>query len=358
MKDLSRPSLPPALAERLDSVRFDGLPKSIVALDMVPAASLDGGRAQVTLELPSPENPLADDLERDVRDALDGLEGVTDVTVERRWRVRPGDFRKPEIAGVKNVIAVASGKGGVGKSTVATNLAVGLARMGAATGLLDLDIYGPSVPVMMGKCEAPQVVPGKEQVVPSEAHGVRFVSMGQFATDDRAVLWRGPMLHRMVGQLAASAWGELDYLVLDLPPGTGDVQLTLTQSMPVSGAVVVTTPQEIALIDARKGLRMFRDAQLEILGIVENMAWYDCRRCGKRHPLFDEGGGAQLAESADMPLLARLPLVLEVGTDGDQGRPVVLRDSAAAAPYRELAVRVAAAVGRLSLNKNPFRVLQ
>ncbi|GJM44454.1 MAG: iron-sulfur cluster carrier protein [Gemmatimonadota bacterium] len=359
MKDLSKPTLDPALAERLGAVHFDGMKKSIVGLKMVAAATRDGGRAMVSLVLPSPEHPQRAALEADVRAALTGLDGVTDVELKTSWSVGEGDFSKPPIPGVKNVIAVASGKGGVGKSTVASNLAVGLAQMGAATGLLDLDIYGPSVPIMLGKCETPGVLPGTEKVVPSEAHGVRFLSMGQFAGGDKAVLWRGPMLHRMVGQLTAAHWGELDYLVLDLPPGTGDVQLTLTQTVPLSGAVIVTTPQEIALIDARKGLRMFDEAHVPILGIVENMSWYDCRKCSKRHALFDEGGGARLATEAGVPLLAQLPLVADVADASDAGRPLVLQsDSRHAAPYHQLAVHVAAAVGRLSLNRSPFRVFQ
>jgi ATP-binding protein involved in chromosome partitioning len=259
---------------------------------------------------------------------------------------------------VKNVIAVASGKGGVGKSTVAVNLAVALARLGASTGLLDLDFYGPSVPVLMGLCEEPSVVPGEERLLPSEAHGVRFLSMGQFVPGEQSVLWRGPLLHRMVGQLSTAAWGELDYLVLDLPPGTGDVQLTLTQTFPLSGAVVVTTPQEIALIDARKGFVMFRDAHVPILGIVENMAWYDCRKCGKRHTLFDTDGGKRLAETAEVKMLAQLPLWPEVTRAGDAGRPVALDEgSPIASAYRELAIDTAAEVARLAFRRNPFKVL-
>jgi ATP-binding protein involved in chromosome partitioning len=290
-----------------------------------------------------------------VREAL--ADQAEKVTVETTWRVREADFRHPAIPGVRNVIAVASGKGGVGKSTVASNLAVGLAGMGARAGLLDLDLYGPSVTKMLGKWEDPRMVRGKEQVAPSEAHGVKFLSMAQFAPDDRPILWRGPMLHRMVGQLAAADWGDLDYLVLDLPPGTGDVQLTLTQTFPLTGAIVVTTPQEIALIDARKGLTMFRDAHVPLLGIVENLSWYDCGKCGKRHALFDEGGGERLATSANLPLLARLPLLQQVSRSGDAGRPIVMENTPAAVPYRELAVRVAAIVGRRTLDRNPFKVL-
>ncbi|MBZ0267454.1 Mrp/NBP35 family ATP-binding protein [bacterium] len=349
----------PELLARLDTVHFAGQDKSIVSLKMVTAAERTRKGVRVTLELPSPEHPETDALVADVRAALAKEAGGADaVDVTTTWRVREGDFKQPAIPGVKNVIAVASGKGGVGKSTVATNLAVALARLGASTGLLDLDFYGPSVPTMLGLCEQPGVAPGDDRVIPSEAHGVRFLSMGQFAPDDRAVLWRGPMLHRMVGQLGHANWGELDYLVLDLPPGTGDVQLTLTQSFPLSGSIVVTTPQKIALIDAQKGFVMFREARVPILGIVENMAWYDCGKCGKRHALFDTDGGKALAEHAQVPLLAQLPLLPEVGRAGDAGRPAALeKGSATAAAYRDLAIRVAAEVGRLAFARNPFKVL-
>lgn len=347
------------ILERLDAVRFAGQAKSIVGLKMVTRAERTRKGVRVTLELPSPEHPDEAKLVGQVRSALAAEAGGADaVDVTTTWRVREGDFKQPALPGVRNVIAVASGKGGVGKSTVASNLAVSLAKLGAATGLLDLDFYGPSVPTMLGLCEAPAVVPGEERILPSEAHGVRFLSMGQFAPGDKAVLWRGPMLHRMIGQLGAAAWGDLDYLVLDLPPGTGDVQLTLTQSFPLSGAIVVTTPQKIALIDAQKGFVMFQEARVPILGIVENMAWYDCGKCGKRHALFDTDGGKRLAEMAGVPLLAQLPLLPAVQRGGDAGRPAALEEgSPAAASYREVAIRTAAEVARLAFARNPFKVL-
>jgi ATP-binding protein involved in chromosome partitioning len=345
-----------ALREALRDVRFEPSPKSVVELDLVHVGDVRDGAVVITLELPSPSHPQAEELARRVRAAALAVEGVREVRIDATWKVRAGESKRPALPGVKHLVAVASGKGGVGKSTVASNLAVGLARLGASTGLLDLDIYGPSVPVVMG--EAPEPRTDGERLLPSEAHGLRFLSMGQLAPGDRPVLWRGPMLHKMVTQLAAADWGTLDYLVLDLPPGTGDVQLTLTQAMPVTGAIVVTTPQEIALIDARKGLAMFRDAHIPLLGIVENMAWYDCRRCGKRHAIFGADGGRRLAEQENVPLLAQLPLDLEVMRAADAGRPIASDDATPAGrAYRALAVDVAAALGAMSLSRSPFRVL-
>jgi ATP-binding protein involved in chromosome partitioning len=307
--------------------------------------------------MPSPAHPAAAETVLRVREAVAALEGVDEVVVEESWRVPETEFTKPKVPGVREVIVVASGKGGVGKSTVAVNLAVGLARLGAAVGLADLDIYGPSVPVALGSGERPNMREDR-RIVPTSAHGIRFLSMGQMAGEGRAILWRGPMLHQMAEQIVRADWGELDYLVLDLPPGTGDVQLTVVQSIPTTGAIVVTTPQEIALIDARKGLTMFRDNKVEILGIVENMAWYDCGKCSKRHWVFGRDGGKELAEREDVPLLGRLPLDPVVRERTDAGTPLVLDDeSPAALAYRDLAVRTAARAGRVSLQRNPFRVL-
>jgi ATP-binding protein involved in chromosome partitioning len=345
-----------ALLDALRALTFDDGPKSLVDLELVRDASCADGIAAVTLELPSPGHPREAELAARVRERLLAVDGVRDAHVTSTWRVRPGETRHAALPGVKHLVAVASGKGGVGKSTVASNLAAGLGRLGAAAGLLDLDIYGPSGPVVMGDPDPPGT--DGERLVASSAHGLRFLSMGQLAPGDRPVLWRGPMLHKMVTQLAGADWGELDYLVADLPPGTGDVQLTLTQALPVTGAIVVTTPQEIALIDARKGLTMFRDARVPLLGIVENMAWYECRKCGKRHALFGSDGGRRLAERERVPLLAQLPLDPRVMAAADAGRPVVLDDASPAAPaYRTLAADVAAALGAASLRRNPFQVL-
>ncbi|MFI4921160.1 MAG: iron-sulfur cluster carrier protein ApbC, partial [Gammaproteobacteria bacterium] len=249
--------------------------------------------------------------------------------------------------GVKQAIAVASGKGGVGKSTVAINLACALGLSGARVGLLDADIYGPSIPGMMGIQDEPKVV--EQKLVPLEAFGVKLMSIGFLAGADKAMVWRGPMVTQALVQLIRETlWGELDYLIVDMPPGTGDIQLTLSQQVPVSGAVIVTTPQEIALLDARKGLKMFQKVEVNVLGVVENMSTHVCSQCGHEEHIFGAGGGQSLAAQYQVPFLGSLPLELKIREQTDAGRPTVVAepDSAVAARYREIARR---ATARLAL---------
>jgi ATP-binding protein involved in chromosome partitioning len=270
------------------------------------------------------------------------------------------------IPGVKYVIAVSSGKGGVGKSTVSVNLAVAMALTGAKVGLLDADIYGPNIPMMMGVTKPPEQIDGK--IAPAESHGVKLISMGFFVPEDTAVVWRGPMVHTAIQQLFRDVlWGELDYLLIDLPPGTGDAQLTLTQLVPLTGAVTVTTPQEVALHDVRKGMMMFQKVNVPLLGIVENMSYFLCGHCGERTEIFSHGGGERAAAKLGIPFLGRVPIDPAIRDGGDSGTPIVMADPASpqSAAFREIAQKIIAGVtgkqtgappieSLLSKIKNPF----
>lgn len=251
------------------------------------------------------------------------------------------------IPGVKHVIAISSGKGGVGKSTVAVNLAVALSLNGAKVGLLDADIYGPNIPMMMGVEKTPEQQEGK--ITPAESHGIKLISMGFFVPEETAVVWRGPMVHTAIQQLFRDVlWGELDYLLIDLPPGTGDAQLTLTQLVPLAGAVTVTTPQEVALHDVRKGMMMFQKVNVPLLGIVENMSFFVCGHCGERTEIFSHGGGERAAEKLGIPFLGRVPIDPAIRAGGDTGNPIVIAkpDSPQAKAFREIADKLAAALQR------------
>jgi ATP-binding protein involved in chromosome partitioning len=258
---------------------------------------------------------------------------------------QPGHGKDNLIPGVKYVIAVSSGKGGVGKSTVSVNLAVSLALTGAKVGLLDADIYGPNIPMMMGVSKPPEQIDGK--IVPAESHGVKLISMGFFVPEDTAVVWRGPMVHTAIQQLFRDVlWGELDYLLIDLPPGTGDAQLTLTQLVPLTGAVTVTTPQEVALHDVRKGMMMFQKVNVPLLGIVENMSYFLCGHCGERTEIFSHGGGERAAATLGIPFLGRVPIDPAIRDGGDSGTPIVVADPASpqSASFREIAQKIIAEV--------------
>lgn len=338
--------------ERLRTVAFES-GKDLVSLGMIDGIRVSERAVSVTLELPSPRNPATSATVAAMREALSTLPGSPPVDVATTWRVREGETRHARIPGVKNLIAVASGKGGVGKTTVAVNLAVGLAHLGASAGLMDLDIYGPNVPLALGS-DDPATIEDESVVLPAHAHGVAFLSMAHFAPGGRPVLWRGPMLHKMVQQLSSARWGDLDYLVLDLPPGTGDVQLTVLQNQPLTGAVIVTTPQEIALMDARKGVAMFEQERLPILGVVENMVYYRCRKCGKEHEIFPTSR-APLGESVKR--LGRLPIDPALAAGAHGATPLVTTDTNLGRALLDVAVETAAELGRRSLHPNPFRVL-
>jgi len=313
----------------------------------VKSVRLDGARPIVEIELGFPVGDygrtLAGELERHLR-AHPGL-GDAAVTVGWNVEAQAVQGQLQPLPGIRNVIAVASGKGGVGKSTTAVNLALALAMDGARVGLLDADIYGPSQPRMMGLQGERPVSKDGRRIAPLEAYGVKVISIGFLIEEEQPMVWRGPMVTQALTQLLGDTdWGELDYLVIDLPPGTGDIQLTLSQRVPVSGAVIVTTPQDIALLDARKGLRMFQKVAVPVLGVVENMSTHVCSNCGHEEPIFGAGGGERMAQQYGVKLLGQLPLDIRIRRETDEGRPTVVADpgSRVGVAYRDMARRTAA----------------
>jgi ATP-binding protein involved in chromosome partitioning len=319
--------------EALKTVRFPGLSRDIVSFGFVKDLSVGGGNVSLRLEIMTESSAAAEEIKRDATEKIRSLPGVQAVTI--RLEVKAPASASPRgapaapppeariLADVRFKIAVASGKGGVGKSTVAANLALALERIGHRVGLMDSDIYGPSQQMMMGIDEKPYVNESN-QIVPVERYGVKVMSLGFLMDVDQPVIWRGPMVMKAVEQfLQDVAWGALDFLVIDLPPGTGDAQLTLTQKVHLSGAVIVTTPQDVSLIDARKGLAMFQKVNVPVLGIVENMSYYLCPQCGHRDEIFKHGGGRRTAEQLRVPFLGEIPLDPRVTIGGDSGRPIV-----------------------------------
>ncbi len=332
------------------------LGKDLVSAGAVRDIRVADGRVEVEVVLGYPVARRAAGLAGELEERLRALEGVREAAVRVRQEIVSHAVQqgvKP-LPGVRNIVAVASGKGGVGKSTTAVNLALALAAEGARAGVLDADIYGPSIPRMLGAREArPRVREGRA-LEPVRAHGLQAMSLGFLVDEEAPAIWRGPMATQALQQLLTeTVWEDLDYLVVDLPPGTGDVQLTLAQRIPVSGAVIVTTPQDIALLDARKALRMFEKVHIPVLGIVENMSVHVCSRCGHQEPIFGEGGGARMAADYGVPLLGRLPLDIRIREQADGGRPTVAAEPEGplARAYREAALRLA---GRLALRAKDY----
>ena len=292
-------------------------------------SAAEGGRVTVDIELTTPACPSRDAIARSVEAAVGRLPGVTGVDVRLSARVvgRPNHPSNPRLPGVKNIIAVAAGKGGVGKSTVSTNLAAALVRLGAQVGILDADVYGPSIPQMLGPPEIPAGMESGNKIVPAVHYEMRVVSIGFFVERGGAVIWRGPMVHKLLQQFIEDVqWGELDYLIVDLPPGTGDAQLSLSQLLPITGAVMVTTPQEVSVIDVEKSLAMWARVEVPVLGVIENMSGFVCPSCGHHEEIFLRGGGRKLAERAGIPFLGEVPLQPAVSRGGDSGMPVVVSD--------------------------------
>ncbi len=332
--------------EALRGVKDPELNVDLVSLGMIEDLKVEGGNVSLTVNLTTPGCPLKAQVEKDVREAIGRVPGVAAVQVKMGAKVRrslenTGDLI-PEVA---NVVAVGSGKGGVGKSTVSVNLALSFARAGASVGLLDADIYGPNDPQMLGFHGKPEIV--ERKIIPVSVEGLRLMSMAFFLKEDEPVIWRGPMLHGAIRQFLGDVqWGKLDYLFIDLPPGTGDVQLTLSQIIPLTGAVLVTTPQDVALLDVRKAAAMFRKVNVPILGIVENMSFLNCPHCGERLEVFSHGGGRREAEKMQVPFLGEVPLDMRVRQGGDDGRPPVSHDpeSVPALAFKEIAEKLAALI--------------
>jgi ATP-binding protein involved in chromosome partitioning len=344
------PALDPArVRDALRTVQFPNFRRDVVTLGMVQDVRVDGSEVTVLLRPGTDKPDVLSALRARIEAAIGRLAAEAVVRVRfagaEEGRGRDPFAERARLRDVRHVIAVASAKGGVGKSTVAANLAAALAAGGSRVGLLDADVYGPSVPLMFGVSERPQAA-GDRTLEPIVRHGVRLASMGFFLDEESPVIWRGPLVMGIVRQFLRDVdWGPTDFLVVDLPPGTGDAPLTLVQQVPLTGAVVVTTPQDVALLDVGRGVAMFAQVSTPVLGVVENMAGYVCPSCGTEDPVFGEGGGARLAEHFGVPLLARIPLVPAVREGGDRGVPLVAQapDHPVARVFRELAERVALA---------------
>jgi ATP-binding protein involved in chromosome partitioning len=340
--------------DALSRVMDPELGKDIVKLGMVKDVTVDGDAVRVEVQLTTPACPLKHVIRRDVEAAIRALPGVGSIHVELTARVVSRQKEKGErLPTVRNVIAVGAGKGGVGKSTVAVNLAVALAQSGATVGLLDADLYGPSIPILLGlgdgRLESVRVG-DQDLMAPLEAYGLKIISMGMLLGQDDAVVWRGPMLHKAVTQFLDEVhWGDLDYLVVDLPPGTGDVQISLANLVPISGAIVVTTPQDVAFADVRRALKMFEITKVPVLGLVENMASFTCPGCGAVNHPFGDGRVKALAQSVGLACLGEIPLDARVSTNGDLGVPIVVADPDGI-PARALRTLAETVAGRLSVN--------
>jgi ATP-binding protein involved in chromosome partitioning len=312
------------IRERLGEIRAPRVPSSIVEMNLIHGLRFENGCVTVDFQPPALSAGMVEALISDIKRSVGALEGVAEVEVRLVAGQDSAFTDVGPLPGVTDIVAVASAKGGVGKSTVAVNLACALSRLDQRVGLLDADVYGPSLPTMIGLAERPQVGE-KRRIQPLTKYGLRLMSMGFFLTDDTPVLWRGPLVTGLVRQFLKDVdWGELDVLVIDMPPGTGDAQLTLMQHVPLSGGIIVTTPQQVSLADVERGVAMFQRVNTPVLGVVENMSGYVCPHCGREEALFGSGGGAHIAATFGVPLLGQIPLVPQVRVGGDAGKPVVV----------------------------------
>jgi len=337
-----------AVLNALRAVVDPDIRRDIVTLGFVKDLTIASGRVAFTIELTTPACPVKEQLREQATAVVRGVAGVSQVDVQLTAKVRSAsapETGRPPLPGVKNVIAVGAGKGGVGKTTVAVNLAVALAKCGSRVGLLDGDIYGPNIPQMLGINT--QLTTDGKQIVPAEKYGVQVVSIGFLTQDDAPIIWRGPMLHGAIQQFFREvAWRDLDYLIVDMPPGTGDVALSMSQTVPVVGSIVVTTPQQVSLSDSRRAIRMYQKLNVQPIGIVENMSYYQCTNCHHEADIFGHGGGEALATELNVPFLGRLPIYQPIREGSDTGVPLVIAEpaSAAARAFLTLAERTAAQV--------------
>ncbi|HJZ70732.1 MAG TPA: Mrp/NBP35 family ATP-binding protein [Vicinamibacterales bacterium] len=344
-----------AVLEALKVVRDPDLQRDIVSLGFIKDLKIDGDRVAFTIELTTPACPVKDQMRDQARAAVMQVPGVAAVDVAMSARVREavgGDGARQPPPGVKNVIAVGAGKGGVGKTTVAVNLAIALARCGSRVGIIDADIYGPNVPIMLGM--KTQLTTDGQRIVPAEKYGLQVISMGFLTQDDAPIIWRGPMLHGALQQFFREvAWKNLDYLIVDLPPGTGDVSLSLSQTVPVAGAIVVTTPQQVSLADSRRAAAMYKKLNIPPIGIIENMSYFACPSCHHEADIFGHGGGETMAAELGIPFLGRLPIYQPIREGSDSGVPLMIAEpeSPAARAFMAAAERTAAQVSIASYNR-------
>ena len=342
-----------AVLQSLRVVIDPDLRRDIVSLGFIKELSISGGHVSFAIELTTPACPVKDQMREQAAAAVRAVAGVSDVDVRMTANVRSvsaPELGRPPLPDVKNIIAVGAGKGGVGKTTMSVNLALALARCGGRVGILDGDIYGPNVPIMLG-LSATQLTTDGKQIVPAEKHGIQVVSMGFLTSEDAPVIWRGPMLHSAIQQFFRDvAWRDLDYLIVDMPPGTGDVALSLSQTVPVVGSILVTTPQKVSLADTLRAVRMYQKLNIAPIGLVENMSYYACPNCHHEADIFGHGGGERLAEQMEVPFLGRLPVYQPIREGSDAGVPILVSEpgSSAARAFMQVAERTAAQVSILA----------
>jgi ATP-binding protein involved in chromosome partitioning len=350
-----------AVLGALRGVQDPDLKRDIVSLKFIKNLRIDDGRVAFSIELTTPACPVKDQMREQARELVAALPGVTDVAIEMTAQVRPtvsSDMNRQPVPGVKNIIAVGAGKGGVGKTTVAVNLAIALSQRGARVAMIDGDVYGPNVPIMLGI--STQLQTDGQKIVPAEQYGIQLVSMGFLAGDDAPVIWRGPMLHGVINQFFREVrWDNVDYLIVDLPPGTGDIALSISQSVPVSGAVVVTTPQTVSVADTRRAVKMYQKLNVTPLGLIENMSHFVCPSCDHESDIFGKGGGEALAAELSVPFLGRIPIYEPIRVGGDTGVPITVGDpnSAAARALLSAAEQLAAQLSIATFNSTAKRAI-